>query len=159
MFKADEIELLEKFAAEVNEADEDLYLKSLFTPEFVGWVSQAIRDDVCPDIHAWGVHGDKEALNKIESLCADVADLTETVSRRNGTVEKLNEEVNRRGDEIERLNEMVAQKVHRIQELADERDEGIAYAVDLEEQIDALETTVTRLKAELYDALMEDSSA
>jgi len=144
--KTEEIEALRMIS--VNLTGSGLYLESLFTPKFVQWVENKIKDDVMPDMLEWF------SGNELEFL-----EMKARVKGLETEEERLRNEVNDFEEKYEKLN---TDSREVIQTLQGERDEARR---NLEGAKEALERSVeeadrragemTDLKAELYDYMTD----
>lgn len=96
--------------------DRDLYLTSLFRPDFIDWATCAIENDVAPDIWAdrmYHMQQTKDAEAKVHNLRA--------------AIETLEDEIKTRD---ERIDDVFIAK--------DERIRGLEQQIDTHEQTDAI---------------------
>lgn len=151
--KAEEIEHLEKFAASLEAGT---YLASTFTPNLIGLITQNIRADVCPDLHEWIVMGDAELCRDKEAAEAENEELKARVAalqndleaeklHNGGLIHDLREEVSYRTKQADRQ----AEDIYNLQ--------GMLAQKESENQ--ALKAEIMRLKAKLYDLVVENGAA
>ena len=142
--KAEEIAIIEKLHEFFKGSD--TYLKSLFSDDFLGWVSQQIKNDFPPDLYDWGFGAANKAQAEIEKLKAQLS-----------LCQSLNKELLRQNESLAENAKIkcdIAEKAHeRMSQLHKDK-------VDLEmiinkkaDAIDALEMDVIALKAKLYDLM------
>jgi hypothetical protein len=144
MSKADENALLRKFKQQVFGHTSDMYLKSLFTEEFLNWVAGRISDDIAPDIMAWL----QEARISRDKVATEAERMAQEAARDLNAVEQvrdsLREKVKTKQSELDVAREQFQLELE--QALVFEKDWEGEYA-----RAERLETEVTRLKAKLFD--------
>jgi len=141
--KAEEVAIVEKLHDFFKGSD--TYLASLFTKEFLGWVSKQIKNDFPPDLYHWGfgstgTRAEIEELKSQWSLCQSLN--LELLSQN----ESLAENLKIKADMVDRIQERMSQLFEDKVDL----EMIIAKKVDA---IDALELETTALKAKLYDLM------
>ena len=133
--KAEEIAIIEKLHMFFKGSD--TYLASLFTDNFLGWVSNQIKNDIMPDLWDWGIGGNLPLRKEVE----DLKNTNEHLENEN---KRLNETLDVRAKLMNDLDERIVNQ--RIQK--EELEEIIDGKANV---IDELRLEVMDLKAKLYD--------
>jgi hypothetical protein len=114
--KDNEIQTLNAIANSINATDPNSYLASLFTPEFISWVSQMIHSDIMPDMEsALKANENSAHKNSVEHSQAEI------------TITKQSELIDSQAERIETLTERIDLKTSEIDYLKrEQRDLEIA---------------------------------
>ena len=145
--KAEEIEVVEKLANWVR--GQDWYLTSFITPELASWVASNIRNDFPSDIYAYYTEAQKEVGRGFKQLEEELMTLKAELIRKE-------ERIARQEASLEDWSEDLTSKRKRIVELLKAFDEVSTRAEEAERDLDAAHEEIVRLKAKLYDALVEN---
>jgi hypothetical protein len=157
--KAEEIAALEKFAALCGSGS---YLASVFTNQFLGWVEQGIKDDVCPDIFdalvsarsaeqmsAVAIRRASETIDRLQAQLNSVIARAETEGReKSAAIETLKNSI--------RENEAV--ETENYKRMYAEIEEKISAITKFEKLLDEAQDQIVALKCEVYDLVHEDHS-
>jgi len=138
--KAEEIEIIEKLHAAFKGSD--TYLASLFTDDFLGWVSNQIKNDFPPDVYGFGINASTFLEVKIKSL------KKEKTQNQFDKVE-LKKELSLKKEQIDNLDKIIGSRDERM--IADSEEK-----TQLEEKIDKLQMENVTLKVKLYDLITKE---
>jgi len=139
--KAEEIEFVEQVAALVPDG---AYLKELFTTQFVGWVSEQIKNDFPPNLAEW--------------YFASLIEVSEKVGQIQAINQTFDNTLKAKDAQIVALNSLVDSLRSRNDALYAEIEGGRITRIDLQNRLsnadddtEVLKAEVTALKASLYD--------
>lgn len=151
--KQDEMDVLKKLQEKFQ--GNHFYLASLFTPQFTGWCSQKIRDDVGPDLYAWWEGADSDKGRKLEDARVEIERLKNEYNsfeeKHNFMTNNLRKERESLKTELEAMIDEKAIEVNRVDLLVDTQRELQSNYSDACTKNEDLEAEVLKLKAHLYD--------
>ena len=139
--KAEEIAIIEKLHTFFKGSD--TYLASLFTDDFLGWVSQQIKDDIMPDLYDQGIGGNLPLRKEIEDLKRAI-EYWKKESEGLATNVKIKSDLAEKNDK--RIGELFEDKAC-LEEIID----GKANVID------ELRLEVMTLKSKFYDLISKDN--
>jgi len=144
--KAEEIEVLTKIRDAV--AGKDLYLVSLFTDDLVAWATKQIQDDVMPDLYAY-------YQDEIRTADVELGNFRKKLAEVEGKAESLQRELDEKAREMKVLWNQL-KTVEEARDAAYEKyEEALATASSIGAEKALVEEEVVKLKARLYDLMIE----
>lgn len=142
MSKTEEIEAIEGLYAQV--AGLGLYVTDLFTPGFVAWVSEQIKNDFPPDLYQWYTGAKQDRDNALAKAQNDLANAKREIASAESAITALQDKAKSDGEKINNL--AIAYNN------ANDDITNLRYQMnDAESTIENLQSTVLRLKAHIYD--------
>jgi chromosome segregation ATPase len=146
--KQSEIKALRKLAEKVGP---DSYIGSLLTEDFLNWAEKRMREDWTLDLFELTNHWENESRERGQEIVALTNELAESRRATDSVKTLFRSEQDSWLAEREGWEDSVKASQQRSTALAEQLREAEDRAVEAEDQVEALELELVRLKARLFD--------